>query len=80
MGVMYLIGGVFVVFELFLGLGVCVDSFGYVGYKISVVFDLLLVKVIVYMLGYVWYDVVVKGVCVLCEFCIDGVVINIGFL
>lgn len=31
-GLVCFIGGVFLVFELFIGFGVCIDMFGYVGY------------------------------------------------
>lgn len=66
----------FIVFELLNGLGVCVDICGYVGYCLNLCFDLLLVKLIVYVLYGIYVQMLVQMYCVLCEFCIEGFVIN----
>ncbi len=67
-------------FEPPAGPGVRVDSFGYVGYRTSPSFDSLLAKVIAHSSSDNFTDVVQRAYRALCEFRIEGVATNIGFL
>jgi acetyl/propionyl-CoA carboxylase alpha subunit/acetyl-CoA carboxylase carboxyltransferase component len=62
------------------GPGVRVDSFGYAGFTPSVRFDSLLAKLIVHSSGDSFADLVRKAYRALCEFRIEGVPTNLGFL
>jgi len=73
-------GGVLSAFDAPAGPGVRVDSFGYAGYRTSVAFDSLLAKLIVHSIAPSFADAVVKAYRSLCEFRIEGVPTNIGFL
>ena len=57
-----------------------VDSFGYAGYRTSPSFDSLLAKVIAHSSSDNFTDVVQRAYRALCEFRIEGVATNIGFL
>jgi len=67
-------------FEPPAGPGVRVDSFGYTGYRTSPSFDSLLAKVIAHSSSDNFTDVVQRAYRALCEFRIEGVATNIGFL
>ena len=67
-------------FEPPAGPGVRVDSFGYAGYRTSPSFDPLLAKVIAHSSSDNFTDVVQRAYRALCEFRIEGVATNIGFL
>ena len=67
-------------FEPPAGPGVRVDSFGYTGYRTSPAFDSLLAKVIAHSSSDNFTDVVQRAYRALCEFRIEGVATNIGFL
>jgi acetyl/propionyl-CoA carboxylase alpha subunit/acetyl-CoA carboxylase carboxyltransferase component len=67
-------------FEPPAGPGVRVDSFGYAGYRTSPAFDSLLAKVIAHSSSDNFTDVVQRAYRALCEFRIEGVATNIGFL
>jgi acetyl-CoA carboxylase carboxyltransferase component/biotin carboxyl carrier protein len=67
-------------FEPPAGPGVRVDSFGYVGYRTSPSFDPLLAKVIAHSSSDNFTDVVQRAYRALCEFRIEGVATNVGFL
>ncbi|MCZ6463461.1 MAG: ATP-grasp domain-containing protein [Proteobacteria bacterium] len=67
-------------FELPTGPGVRVDTFGYVGYETSPLFDSLLAKLIAHSPGPDFSDVLARAYRALCEFKIDGVATNVGFL
>ena len=67
-------------FEPPAGPGVRVDSFGYAGYRTSPSFDPLLAKVIAHSSSDNFTDVVQRAYRALCEFRIEGVVTNVGFL
>jgi acetyl/propionyl-CoA carboxylase alpha subunit/acetyl-CoA carboxylase carboxyltransferase component len=67
-------------FEPPAGPGVRVDSFGYAGYRTSPNFDPLLAKVIAHSTSDNFTDVVQRAYRALCEFRIEGVATNIGFL
>ncbi len=73
-------GGVLRVFEPPSGRGVRVDSFGYAGYAVSASFDSLLAKLIVHGASAEYADTVAKAYRALCEFRIEGVATNAGFL
>jgi acetyl/propionyl-CoA carboxylase alpha subunit/acetyl-CoA carboxylase carboxyltransferase component len=62
------------------GRGIRVDSFGYAGYRTSPSFDPLLAKVIAHSSSDNFTDVVQRAYRALCEFRIEGVATNIGFL
>ena len=62
------------------GRGIRVDSFGYAGYRTSPSFDPLLAKVIAHSSSDNFTDVVQRAYRALCEFRIEGVGTNIGFL
>jgi len=67
-------------FEPPAGRGIRVDSFGYAGYRTSPSFDPLLAKVIAHSSSDNFTDVVQRAYRALCEFRIEGVATNIGFL
>ncbi|HET9447826.1 MAG TPA: carboxyl transferase domain-containing protein [Steroidobacteraceae bacterium] len=67
-------------FEPPAGPGVRVDSFGYAGYRTSPSFDPLLAKVIAHSSSDNFTDVVQRAYRALCEFRIEGVATNVGFL
>lgn len=72
-------GGRLTVFEPPAGRGIRVDSFGYAGYTTNPSFDSLLAKLIVH--GSEDFDhVVARAYRALCEFRIEGVGTNVGFL
>ena len=73
-------GGTLVVFEPPSGPRVRVDSFGYAGYTTSPAFDSLLAKVIAHSGSGDFADVVAATYRALCEFRIEGVATNLGFL
>ena len=73
-------GGTLSAFEPPAGLGIRVDSFGYAGYRTSPSFDSLLAKVIAHSASDNFTDVVQRAYRALCEFRIEGVTTNIGFL
>jgi acetyl/propionyl-CoA carboxylase alpha subunit/acetyl-CoA carboxylase carboxyltransferase component len=62
------------------GRGIRVDSFGYADYRTSPSFDPLLAKVIAHSSSDNFTDVVQRAYRALCEFRIEGVATNIGFL
>jgi acetyl/propionyl-CoA carboxylase alpha subunit len=72
-------GGTISVFEPSSGSGVRVDTFGYAGYVTSPAFDSLLAKLIVHA-PKDFADAVSRAYRSLCEFRIEGVATNIGFL
>jgi len=72
--------GMLTAFEVPSGPGLRVDSFGYVGYTTNPGFDSLLAKLIGYSPSSRFTDVVAKTYRALCEFKIEGVPTNIGFL
>jgi acetyl/propionyl-CoA carboxylase alpha subunit/acetyl-CoA carboxylase carboxyltransferase component len=67
-------------FEPPAGPGVRIDSFGYAGYRTSPAFDSLLAKVIAHSSSDNFTDVVQRAYRALCEFRIEGVATNVGFL
>jgi acetyl/propionyl-CoA carboxylase alpha subunit/acetyl-CoA carboxylase carboxyltransferase component len=73
-------GGTLTAFEPPAGPGIRVDSFGYAGYRTSPSFDSLLAKVIAHSTSDNFTDVVQRAYRALCEFRIEGVPTNIGFL
>lgn len=73
-------GGTLQVFEPPGGRGIRVDTFGYAGYATTPSFDSLLAKVIVHAPSGELADVVQRAYRALCEFRIEGVATNIGFL
>ncbi|MEQ1889246.1 MAG: carboxyl transferase domain-containing protein [Alphaproteobacteria bacterium] len=73
-------GGIVRVFEPPSGRGVRVDSFGYAGYATSASFDSLLAKLIVHGVSPDYGVTVAKAYRALCEFRIEGVATNAGFL
>jgi acetyl/propionyl-CoA carboxylase alpha subunit/acetyl-CoA carboxylase carboxyltransferase component len=73
-------GGTLTAFEVPSGPGLRVDSFGYVGYTTSRRFDSLLAKLIGHSPSPDFADVVAKTYRALCEFKVEGVPTNIGFL
>ena len=73
-------GGTLTAFEPPAGPGIRVDSFGYAGYRTSPSFDSLLAKVIAHSASDNFTDVVQRAYRALCEFRIEGVATNIGFL
>ena len=62
------------------GPGLRVDTFGYAGYTTSPNFDSLLAKLIAHSPGGSLEDALKRAYRGLCEFKIDGVATNIGFL
>ena len=73
-------GGTLTAFEMPAGPGLRVDSFAYVGYATNPRFDSLLAKLIAHSPSGDFADVVVRAYRALCEFKIEGVRTNIGFL
>jgi acetyl/propionyl-CoA carboxylase alpha subunit/acetyl-CoA carboxylase carboxyltransferase component len=73
-------GGTLGVFEPPAGRGIRVDHFGYAGYATVASFDSLLAKLIVHSAAPLYADVVAKAYRALCEFRIEGVATNAGFL
>jgi len=73
-------GGTITALEAPSGPGVRVDSYAYTGYATNPRFDSLLAKVIVHSPSANFADVVNRAYRALCEFKIEGVVTNIGFL
>lgn len=73
-------GGELTTFEMPVGKGVRVDTFGYKGYRTSPNFDSLLAKVIVSVRSDDFGDVVRKAIRTLQDVCIEGVATNVGFL
>jgi acetyl/propionyl-CoA carboxylase alpha subunit/acetyl-CoA carboxylase carboxyltransferase component len=73
-------GGTLAAFEPPSGPGVRVDTFGYAGYRTSPRFDSLLAKVIAYTPEDDFGEVVKRTYRALCEFRVEGVPTNIGFL
>ena len=73
-------GGKLRVFEPPAGRGIRVDHFGYAGYTTVSSFDSLLAKLIVHSTAPAYADAVAKAYRALCEFRIEGVATNAGFL
>ncbi|HCE09803.1 MAG TPA: carbamoyl-phosphate synthase large subunit [Oxalobacteraceae bacterium] len=73
-------GGTLSAFEPCSGPGIRVDTFGYTGYSTTPNFDSLLAKLIVHSPSADFKDVVARAYRALCEFRIEGVATNIGFL
>lgn len=73
-------GGVLAAFEPPGGPGVRVDTFGYGSYRTSPHYDSLLAKVIVHTRAAAFADTVRRAYRALCQFRIEGVATNIGFL
>ncbi len=73
-------GGTITAFEAPSGPRVRTDSFAYAGYTTSPSFDSLLAKLIAHSHSSDFADVVTKTYRALCEFRIEGVPTNIGFL
>jgi acetyl/propionyl-CoA carboxylase alpha subunit len=73
-------GGTITAFEPPSGPGLRIDTFGYAGYSTSARFDSLLAKLIAHSPSQEFADVVRKAYRALCEFRIEGVATNIGFL
>jgi acetyl/propionyl-CoA carboxylase alpha subunit/acetyl-CoA carboxylase carboxyltransferase component len=73
-------GGTIATFEAPSGPQVRTDSSAYAGYKTSPNFDSLLAKLITHSYSADFADVVTKTYRALCEFRIEGVATNIGFL
>ncbi len=73
-------GGTLRVFEPPAGRGIRVDHFGYAGYSTVASFDSLLAKLIVHSEARHFADAVAKTYRSLCEFRIEGVTTNAGFL
>jgi acetyl/propionyl-CoA carboxylase alpha subunit/acetyl-CoA carboxylase carboxyltransferase component len=73
-------GGTLTVFEPPSGPGLRVDSFAYAGYVTSPAFDSLLAKLIAHSPSADFADVVARAYRALCEFRVEGVDTNIGFL
>jgi len=73
-------GGTLNIFEPPTGPGVRVDTFGYGGYRISPHYDSLLAKLIVHSRGPGFAEAVQRAYRALCQFRVEGVQTNIGFL
>jgi acetyl-CoA carboxylase carboxyltransferase component/biotin carboxyl carrier protein len=73
-------GGTITAFEAPSGPGLRVDSFAYAGYAANPRFDSLLAKLIAYSPSGNFTDTVTKTYRALCEFKLEGVPTNIGFL
>ncbi|MGE5649935.1 MAG: carboxyl transferase domain-containing protein [Bacillota bacterium] len=73
-------GGTLAAFEPPSGPGIRVDSYGYAGYTTSPNFDSLLAKVIAFSPSPHYPDVLTRAYRALCEFRIEGVATNVGFL
>jgi acetyl/propionyl-CoA carboxylase alpha subunit len=72
--------GVLTAFEPPSGPGIRIDSFGYGGYRTSPSFDSLLAKLIAHSPSTRFTDVVQRAYRALCEFRIEGLATNVGFL
>jgi acetyl/propionyl-CoA carboxylase alpha subunit/acetyl-CoA carboxylase carboxyltransferase component len=79
-GVAKAAGGTITAFETPSGPGLRTDTFGYAGYTTSPRFDSLLAKLIAHSPSADFAEVVRKAYRALCEFRIEGVATNIGFL
>ena len=73
-------GGTLRAFEPPFGPGIRVDSCGYAGYTTNPNFDSLLAKLIVSSVSGRYPEVVARAYRALCEFRVEGVATNIGFL
>jgi acetyl/propionyl-CoA carboxylase alpha subunit/acetyl-CoA carboxylase carboxyltransferase component len=73
-------GGTISAFDAPAGPGLRIDSFAYAGYATNPRFDSLLAKLIAHSPSSNFGDVVTKAYRALCEFRIEGVSTNIGFL
>ncbi len=73
-------GGTLGVFEVPSGPGLRVDTFAYAGYTTNPRFDSLIAKLIAHSLSGDFADAVNRTYRALCEFRIEGVATNIGFL
>ncbi|HEY1850347.1 MAG TPA: carboxyl transferase domain-containing protein [Candidatus Binataceae bacterium] len=73
-------GGTITAFEMPSGPGLRTDTFGYAGYTTSPRFDSLLAKLIAHSPTNDFADAIAKAYRALCEFRIEGVPTNIGFL
>ncbi len=73
-------GGTLTAFEMPSGPGLRTDTFGYAGYTTNPRFDSLLAKLIAYSPTNEFADAVAKAYRGLCEFRVEGVSTNIGFL
>ena len=73
-------GGIFTKFDLPSGPGVRVDSYGYVGYETSPLFDSLIAKIITYSSEDNFKQAIKRNYRSLCEFKIDGVRTNLDLL
>jgi acetyl/propionyl-CoA carboxylase alpha subunit/acetyl-CoA carboxylase carboxyltransferase component len=73
-------GGMLGAFETPSGPGIRVDSYGYTGYATNPRFDSLVAKLIVHSTSTDFAALVAKAYRALCEFRIDGVSTNLGFL
>ena len=73
-------GGTLHTFEPPTGPGVRVDTFGYGGYRISPHYDSLLAKLIVHSRTNRFAEAVRRAYRALCQFRVEGVATNIGFL
>jgi acetyl-CoA carboxylase carboxyltransferase component/biotin carboxyl carrier protein len=74
------VAGILTAFDPPGGPGIRVDTCGYAGYAINPQFDSLLAKLVVQSTSPHWEDAVAKAYRALCEFRIQGVATNIGFL
>ncbi len=75
-----LLGGTLGAFEVPSGPGLRVDTFGYTGYTTNPRFDSLIAKLIAHSPSGDFADAVNRTYRALCEFRIEGVATNIGFL
>jgi acetyl/propionyl-CoA carboxylase alpha subunit/acetyl-CoA carboxylase carboxyltransferase component len=73
-------GGTLTAFEAPSGAGLRVDSYGYAGYTTNPSFDSLLAKLITHSPSPNFVDAVKKAYRALCEFKIEGLATNLGFL
>jgi acetyl/propionyl-CoA carboxylase alpha subunit len=73
-------GGTLGAFEVPSGPGIRTDSAGYVGYSPSPSFDSLLAKLVAHSPSVDFADVVTRAYRALCEFRVEGVSTNLGFL
>jgi acetyl/propionyl-CoA carboxylase alpha subunit/acetyl-CoA carboxylase carboxyltransferase component len=73
-------GGLLGVFEPPGGPGIRIDTLGYAGYAINPNFDSLLAKLVVHHASPRYQDALARAYRALCEFRVEGVATNIGFL
>lgn len=73
-------GGTLRAFDAPGGAGIRVESFGYPGYRTSASYDSLLAKLIAFVPSGRLADALQRGYRALCEFRIEGVATNLGFL